>query len=249
MKQILLIILLVSGLVPAFAQPRFVTKGRIEFERKTNIHRLYYSEEEMGSWDETMKKLIPQFQVNYFDLVFTEEKTLYKPGRETPDQKQSFFAPPANENVIFKDLNQHTGISQKQVYDIQFLVTDSLRNLEWKLQPEIRTIAGFECRKAVGRICDSVVVVAFYTDEIVPAGGPESFQGLPGMILGLAVPRLYTTWFATKLELLPAADEAKIVAPARGKKATSSEMMNKVNEGMKDWGGKYREKAIWLTAL
>ena len=67
---------MLCGVLSAFAQPRFVSKGKIEFERKTNIHRLYYSEEEMGSWDETMKKLIPQFQIDYFDLVFTEEKTL-----------------------------------------------------------------------------------------------------------------------------------------------------------------------------
>jgi GLPGLI family protein len=249
MKKFFILIALLGGMTAAYAQPRFVSKGKIEFERKTNIHRLYYSDEEMGSWDETMKKLIPQFQVDYFDLVFTQEKTLYKPGRETPDQKRSFFSPPANENVIFKDLDKNTGISQKQVYDIQFLIIDSLRNVSWKLQPEIRTIAGFECRKAVGRICDSVVVVAFYTDEIVPASGPESFQGLPGMILGLAVPRLYTTWFATKVELIQPADETKIVPPARGKKATASEMMGKVNEGMKDWGGKYREKAMWLSSL
>jgi GLPGLI family protein len=168
MKKIVFIIAIMGGFFAASAQPRFVSKGKIEFERKTNIHRLYYSDEEMGSWDETMKKLIPQFQVDYFDLVFNEEKSLYKPGRENPDQKKSFFEPPAMANVIFKDLQQQTGVSQKQVYDIQFLLIDSLRNIDWKLQAEIRTIAGFECRKAVGRICDSVVVVAFYTDDIVP---------------------------------------------------------------------------------
>jgi GLPGLI family protein len=249
MRRIILLIAILLPALAAWAQPRFLTKGKIEFERKTNIHRLYYNEEEMGSWSETMKKLIPQFRVNYFDLVFNEGKTLYKPGRENPDDKRIGFPPPASENVIFKDLERQTGVSQKHVYESQFLILDSLRNVTWKLQPEIRTIAGFECRKAIARICDSVVVVAFYTEEIVPASGPESFHGLPGMILGLAVPRLYTTWFATKVELIQPADETKIVPPARGKKATANEMMGKVNEGMKDWGGKYREKAMWLSSL
>jgi GLPGLI family protein len=30
---------------------------------------------------------------------------------------------------------------------------------------------------------DSVFIVAFYTDQIVTSGGPESFNELPGMIL------------------------------------------------------------------
>src|SRR5688500_11473003 len=111
MKSVLIFITILNCGLAASAQPRFVTKGKIEFERKTNIHRLYYNEEEMGSWSETMKKLIPQFRVNYFDLVFTEEKTLYKPGRENPDNKSAgFFPPPASENVIFKDLERQTGV-------------------------------------------------------------------------------------------------------------------------------------------
>lgn len=249
MKRILIFIAVMSSALAVTAQPKFVTKGKIEFERKTNIHRLYYNEEEMGSWSETMKKLIPQFRVNYFDLVFTEEKTLYKPGRENPDNKNIGFPPPASENTIYKDLGHQTGVSQKQIYESQFLILDSLRHVTWKLQPEIRTIAGFECRKAIARICDSVVVVAFYTEEIVPAGGPESFHGLPGMILGLAIPRLYTTWFATRVELLTAGEETKIVPPARGKKVNETELLTKVNDGIKDWGEKYRDKAMWLTSL
>jgi GLPGLI family protein len=249
MKRIIIIILFASGMFTAAAQPRFITSGKIEFERKTNIHRLYYTDTEMSSWDEQFKKLIPQFKVNYFDLVFTEGKSLYKPGRENPDDKNIGFPPPATENVVYKDLQTQTGASQKKVYETQFLILDSLRNATWKLQPEIRTIAGFECRKAITRICDSVVVVAFYTEEIVPPSGPESFQGLPGMILGLAVPRLYTTWFATKVELLAAGEEAKIVPPTKGKKVTDKEALGYVNEGIKDWGEKYRGLSMWLTSL
>lgn len=249
MKRNLILTILICSAFFATAQPRFITSGKIEFERKTNVHRLYYSDAEMGSWSENFKKLIPQFKVNYFDLTFTEGKTLYKPGRDNPDDKRVGFPPPANENVVYKDLQQQTGASQKQIYETQFLVLDSLRTAVWKLQPEIRTIAGFECRKAITRICDSVVVVAFYTDEIVPASGPEGFQGLPGMILGLAVPRLYTTWFATKVELLAAGDEAKIIAPTRGRKVTEKEALAKVEDGLKDWGDKYRGLSMWFTSL
>ncbi len=248
MKKILFAILLLSA-ATANAQVAFIKKGKIEFERKTNTHRLFFSGEEDNSFTEQFKKLIPQFKVDYFDLTFNEEKSVYKPGKESGQQTNGFFENPAAQNTVYKDFNTQLITAQKQVFESQFLVNDSIKKLDWKLEPETRTIAGFECRKAVTRICDSVVVVAFYTDEIIPSGGPESFSGLPGMILGLAVPRLYTTWFATKLEVITDADEKKITAPTKGKKATDAEMVGKVNEGIKSWGDKYRDRSIWFVTL
>ncbi len=88
--------------------------------------------------------------------------------------------------------------------------------------PEIRQIAGYECRKALTIINDSVYVVAFYTDKILLKGGPEGFNGLPGMIMGMAIPRLQTTWFATKVEPTPF-DPKELQVPA-GKKSTAKEV-------------------------
>jgi GLPGLI family protein len=114
-------------------------------------------------------------------------------------------------------------------------VADSLRNIEWKITPEIRKIAGFDCRKAVGRVMDSIVVIAFYTDEIVTNGGPESINGLPGMILGLAIPRLHTTWYATRLQLVEVTD-TDLAAPKKGKKLTGNGYRSQVQEILKSWG-------------
>lgn len=248
MKKICLIAAVLFFSASVQSQTAFIKSGKIEFERKTNTHRLYFTGE-TDSWAEEFKKLIPQFRTDYFDLVFTENKTLYKPGKEPEVQKNGFFESPAMENIVYKDLAHQTTISQKRVFESQFLLADSVKPLNWKLEPETRTIAGFECRKAVTRICDSVVVVAFYTDQIITSGGPESFNGLPGMILGLAIPRLYTTWFATKLENIVREDQAKIIAPAKGKKASTKDMINKVADVVKNWGEKYRDRSIWFITL
>jgi len=83
-------------------------------------------------------------------------------------------------------------------------------------------------------------VVAFYCPEIMPQGGPELFTGLPGMILGLAIPRYFTTWFATKIEIANI-DETKIVPPVVKKKKQLSKkefaeiMLKKIKE---NGGGK-----------
>lgn len=248
MRQAALHILFLLLSAVTFAQTTFIKKGKIEFERKTNTHRLYFTGED-GSFMEEFKKIIPRFKIDYFNLIFTEDKSVYKPGKEPDEPKVGFFESPANENIVYKDFNLQRTVSQKQVFEGQFLLSDSIRKPEWKILPETRTIAGFECRKAITRIADSVVVVAFYTEEILPSNGPESFGGLPGMILEIAIPRLYTTWVATKLEFINDADEKMIAPPAKGKKSNLNEVSSKVNEGIKDWGEKYSGPAMWFVML
>ena len=106
---------------------------------------------------------------------------------------------------------------KKPVFEETFLVQDSLVKIKWKLTADTRLIAGFECRKAIGIIDDSIAVFAFYTDEILITGGPEGIQGLPGMILGVGIPRLHTTWFATKVEVNGVTTD-KITPATKGKK-------------------------------
>jgi GLPGLI family protein len=248
MKQLLLLLFCILLFAQVgHSQTSFIKKGNIEFERKTNTYRLYFSGEESSFWEE-FKKSIPQFKIDYFNLVFNEGRSVYKPGKQNNESKNEFFESPASENTVYKDFNQQISISQKQVFESQFLLSDSLKNSEWKLLPETRTIAGFLCRKALTKICDSVVVVAFYTNEIIPSGGPESFGGLPGMIMELAIPRLYTTWTATRLEQITETDEKMIMPPSKGKKANQKEMAAKVNEGIKDWG-QFRDRSLWFVTL
>ena len=127
------------------------------------------------------------------------------------------------------------------------MVEDSARKIDWVVKDEIRTIADFKCHKAVGKICDSVYVVAFYTEDIVVSGGPEMFGGLPGMIMELAIPRLHTTWTADKVELVPP-KETDFMMPDKGKKVTEKELYETVKTSFKDWG-KMAPRNIWWTVL
>ena len=108
---------------------------------------------------------------------------------------------------------------------------------------ETREIAGFNCRKAIGKLFDSVYVFAFYTDEITVSGGPMSLHGLPGMILGITIPRMFTSWVATKLEV-NGIDTKKIVAPTKGKKRKAKELQPTIVEATKDWGS-WGRRAVW----
>jgi GLPGLI family protein len=248
MKQLLTTLLSAFIFFTASSQAQFIVKGKIEFEKKTNLHKqLEFEENE--TWRSMIKKSMPAVKTSYFDLYFDGNKTIYTPGREVVNAQKvpDWFDGPANDNIVYTDLNQQTFNSQKTVFEDIFNIQDTVRKIAWKITPDTRTIAGFECRKATAIIMDSVFVVAFYTDQIVTPGGPESFAGLPGMILGLALPRLNTTWFATKLEMVDV-KESTLVAPKKGKKTTISSLKQQLNPIMKNWG-KWGDKNLWQILI
>ncbi len=233
------------------AQNIFITSGKIEFEKKTNM---YKEMESFGSgensWIAQMKKMIPQYSLTYFDLYFDSTKSLYKPGKAAPVTAMKipdWFQGPANDNVIYDDLKNAKTVSQKNVFENTFLVNDSLRNIEWKMTSELREIAGFQCHRAETIIMDSIYIIAFYTDQIIPPGGPESLHGLPGMILGMVIPRMNTTWFATSVQVT-GINTNIIQPPLKGKKVDYKELNNQLQGAMKDWGGS-GQKYIWRVML
>src|SRR5215210_3396720 len=235
-RYFILVVLSFITLIPVFAQEQFIVKGKIEFERKVNLHKQLDNIQENEEWRNMIKKMTPPVKTSYFDLYFKSNKSIYMPGREvvTTQRVPEWFDGPAADNIVFTDLDQQSVISQKTVFDNIFNLHDSIRKIDWKMTADTRTIAGIECRKATAIIMDTVFVVAFYAEQIVTPVGPESFAGLPGMILGLAVPRLNTTWFATKLEITDV-KETILIPPKKGKKTTSSDLKTLLKPSMKDW--------------
>lgn len=223
----------------------FLSQGKIEFEKKINLYAQIDDDEDQG-WKDLMRKTMPQFKVTYFNLEFNNNKTLYKPGRENPDNNK-LWEQAAEDNVVFTDLSNAQSSSQKRVFEQTFLVQDSTRKIQWKITDEKRIIAGFECRRANALIMDSIYVVAFYTDAIITSGGPESFTGLPGIILGVAIPHEHITWFATKVYTENISD-ADLVAPTRGKKVNNVSLKTTLQSATKDWGkwGKRYVQAMML---
>ncbi len=231
MKNILFILLLCSALA-AHSQSQFITAGKIEYEKKINLHK----EIEKDTWLLQYKDKIPQFRTSLHNLYFKDGKTLYERGTDV-EVKIPFFSEDRNvDDVIFSDLKTGVFTKKQAVFDETFLLSDSIRHIKWQMTNDLRDIAGFECHKAVGTILDSVYVIAFYTDQITVSGGPMSYTNLPGMILGLAIPRTNLTIFATKVELTEPKNE-KLVPPAgKMKKTDYKSLYSILQKSMSDWG-------------
>jgi GLPGLI family protein len=247
MKRHFLLALLSVACFAASAQVKFISSGRIEFEKRSNQFSYFDQEDEESPWIVEMKKTFPKMVTETYVMDFNEEKTVYKLVKEDPSGKYAWGRKPSENDVTVKDVKTGQISLQRDIFEQTYLIKDSLRNYKWRMTNETRTIAGFECRKAVTIISDSVYIVAFYTEEITVSSGPESFSGLPGMILGLAVPRLQMTWFATKVELKE--PSAAVLTPKqKGKAATWATYEKDLNKAMSEWG-KYGAKVLWNSML
>src|SRR6516164_783429 len=106
----------------------FLSAGKIEYERKLNVYDMMndWGDEDDG-WNELMKKAVSKFRINYYNLSFNGEKTLFGPGRDNPDNDKSMMGW-ASSNVedvtIYADLSTGLLASRKSIYGKNYLIQD-----------------------------------------------------------------------------------------------------------------------------
>jgi GLPGLI family protein len=240
MKKIIFIAVLFIN-ATSFSQV-FISKGIVEYEVKVNNHKSMGE----GMWSDMMRDKLPKISTSYYQLTFNNDKSIYQFNRKDLASKMPWGGDD-EDNIWYNDYVNDKYVQQKSIFGETYILSDSLLHIKWKITNENREIAGFNCRKAVGVIFDSVYVFAFYTDEITASGGPLSLHGLPGLILGITIPRMYTSWVATKVQVMEV-DENKIIAPKKGKQKKARELKETVLKATKDWGS-YGQQAVWNIFL
>lgn len=232
---------------------QFISKGTIEFEVTTNVKKTMGNQ----AYLDELKDQMPTFKIAYYNFTFANNKSIYK--FDHYDEKKAkvpdWFKDGEDENEWYYDFNTGQATIQKNRWGSNFNIKDSIAKIQWKLTNESRLIAGFNCRKAVGKILDSVYVFAFYTDEIIISGGPCTVNGLPGMILGLTIPRLYVSMIATKLSVTDVNENS--IKPISVKKyLTIKELKVILDERIKDFGNdddadskNYKNQFYWKGLL
>jgi GLPGLI family protein len=224
-KKITAFALMLLSITIGYSQT-FINKGNITYERKIQIHKIL----EGNSWFTGNMDNVPKFYVTQFQLRFNKDTTVYnKTGDDEPGGAS--WAVYARENEVSTIFSANQSIVKKTIYQDGFIIKDSLPIYKWKLVNETRNIAGIECKKATTIINDSVFVVAFYAENIAVSGGPEQFGGLPGMILGIVVPRLHVSYYAQKVE---ANEKQEVIIPKqKNKSMTRKEFKDMVFKNMK----------------
>lgn len=183
----------------SFGQRKFISSGKILFERKIDLQK----EITAVPWLRSNPAIaqMPRYYTTSHFLYFTPHETIFRRNPAEIDKTAYYSNDRSADDLVYTNLSKGLFSKELAFYEETVFLADSLRKLEWEMTNEVRTIAGFECRKATTIILDSLYVIAFYSDEILSNGGPLSYCKLPGMILGLVVPRMNLTFFATSVEL------------------------------------------------
>lgn len=158
----------------------------------------------------------------------------------------------------YTNLKEKSVIEERDILDKEFVVTDSIRKFDWKLENETKKIGDYTCYKATHTIKitppteeeikelkeksrgtdllgmlpkKDIVITAWYTPEIPVSHGPDEYWGLPGLILEVQTQR--TTMLCSKLALNPK-EKPEIKAPNKGEKVTNEEYMEIMKKKMEE---------------
>lgn len=222
--------LILAGCIPAqIVQAQFAyfpAKGTIYFEKtdhpKARIRQMMNSQSNNrggGFWGNIEQ--MPETRVSQYVMKFDQTQSLMqnvvdksestsntsgrsrnnnRPGGQMRINMGGGGVFSSNEQKVYYQ-NIKTSQSKVQIeLDEVYVLEDSLQEITWRFTDEYRQIAGYDCRRVNGATKDSLYLVAFYTDQIPLGSGPILAHGLPGMILGLAIPEMHINYWATKVE-------------------------------------------------
>lgn len=235
-KSIVIVILI------AFAQTGLaqITSGKITFERRTNLMKKFRDERSKRWLNESNKNAI-----DMFELYFNDSLAVFLPIED--ESKKGMMSWATNRNTVSQNIKTGTRLSILNIWGESAYVQDSLIDRQWKITDSKRKIGSYECRKAIYQMNDTIRIYAWFSEEIVPSIGPETFRGLPGAILGLATEDGGVVYFAKKVEVLkPDFDK---ITPKPGKKVyTHQELKTKLEADFakEPWGrGMVQELFMW----
>jgi GLPGLI family protein len=220
-------------------------------EGKILYERTFQLQIRIADGNPAFQNMIPKERKDKFELLFSETKSLWQPVEDENQGDEMNFGDggdmrmvirmPGSEDITFHNIAEAKKVEQRELGGKNYIVTDSIRRLNWKLAGETKNILGYNCMKATAQrtqesmrmnmdngrmtresVIDTLNIVAWFTNEIPGSFGPEMYQGqLPGTILEMDVNSGRS--FFKAVEVLLKVDAAKIKEPSKGKKVTPEE--------------------------
>jgi len=229
-KIIIVLALVFSGQVYG----QVMMRGKIMFERRTNLYKQFD--------DERMRKMIDEknkIKIDNFALYFNDSVSTF-----------NYVAPEAGDPMSWMTMKNSVYMNwaenkREVFYDFwgtSIILQDSMVNRQWKITDKTRTIAGYECTRAIWQKNDTTRIYAWFTTDIAPTVGPEVIGGLPGAVLGLATEDGGIVYFATSVEKVVPTAEQLARPKTKGKEYTPVALRQELTEKMK--GEPYANRVI-----
>lgn len=145
-------------------------------------------------------------------------------------------------DVTYTDFSNNRVVNQREFGTKNYIVSDSVAKLNWKLTGETMTVLGYPCQQALSRrigkrgmtavengelktreVPDTANITAWFTPAIPVPAGPDYQGQLPGLILAIDINNGATVYKATGIS--QTVDVGSIKEPAKGKKVTAAEFV------------------------
>lgn len=223
-KKYLMVVASLWMLLPISAQ--VITKGKITYERRTNLLKKFNDERMDGMFNEKNKIKTEEFTLFFNDSV---SNFAYLP----PEAGSDPMSWTTMKNAVFiNQVTQHRNV----FYDMwgkQLIVNDTLSAREWKITDKTREIAGYTCTRAIWQKNDTTRIYAWFTTDIAPSVGPETIGGLPGAVLGLATEDGGVVYFAKKVEPLTPTPEQLLPPKKKEKEKNAKQLKSELETELK----------------
>jgi GLPGLI family protein len=247
--KLLFTFLLVLVTVTTFAQKNFQGKATYMSKTTMDMSRFgKMSEQEKKQRLARFKSFLEKTYTLTFNKTassFKEEVKLDAPGASGPSWGKS-----NGQGSIYKNTRDKKMIEDVEQFSKRFLVTEDMEQSQWEMGIETKKIGQYTCYKATlvkedknidwGSIFsrrgnkkkDStnakenkpvkkmLTVTAWYTPQIPVSTGPDTYYGLPGLILELNAGR--TTMLCTEV-VISTQEALDIDAPEKGKEVSRDE--------------------------
>jgi GLPGLI family protein len=155
--------------------------------------------------EESMKKMFEKTFILNFDKsasIYKEEEKLEAPGQGGGGMRM-MMSMTGGGGTYYKNVKEKSYTVDKEFMGKEFLVKDSLPNLQWKMEGETRVIGGYNCFKA------TAVRVASKTDfrnfrpkkEDAVATKPEDAAKKTSLLDALDMPKetIITAWYTPEI--------------------------------------------------
>lgn len=199
------------------------------------------------------EQLNRQFQKDYtlkFDWkesIYTENEKLEEPSKQTNKGIQIKIL--GGNDIVYRNISDKKFISQKEFMGKFFLIKDSLKSMDWKLESETKQIGNYVAYKATftrevkvkefNSLDDEIIettkqktTTAWYTTEIPVSIGPSGYWGLPGLILEIQEDK--QVLLCTEIILNPS-EKFSIVVPSKGNVVSQEEFNVIQQEKNEEW--------------
>ncbi len=212
------------------AQAQIVTQGRIVYERKTNLKKLFKGNKRVEMF---LDKDVT-WRIEEFEMFFNDSLSAFTPI-ESDEPEQGFMKYLTSHNQIYKNLNSNERLAVMDMWGTETYMLDQMEKKTWKITNRTRKLAGYECTRAIWEQDDTTRIYAWFAPELVPTTGPEGFGGLPGTILGLATENGAIIYFAKEVEIIQPTQE-QLTRSTKGKDVyTQQELKDLLMEKMGKW--------------